>query len=136
MILDFPSHNLIVWWNAVLRPCVLQFGNLSTGIPWSVLWLLRTKIREPFGLSQIFCLLICSRNHFFLKFIISFSIFNRIIMDSWILGLLISNFHNLFWYNKIWEIRNLTTLCLLPLVYNGFSLSITCNHESLEATNR
>ena len=24
------------------------------------------------------------------------------------------------------EIRNLTTLCLLPLVYNGFSLSITC----------
>ena len=39
------------------------------------------------------------------------------------LGLLISNFHNLFWYNKIWEIRNLTTLCLLPLVYNGFSLS-------------
>ena len=58
MILDFPSHNLIVWWNAVLRPCVLQFGNLSTGIPWSVLWLLRTKIREPFGLSQIFCLLV------------------------------------------------------------------------------
>ena len=24
----------------------------------SVLWLLRTKIREPFGLSQIFCLLV------------------------------------------------------------------------------
>ena len=42
----------------MLRPCVLQFGNLSTGIPWSVLWLLRTKIREPFGLSQIFCLLV------------------------------------------------------------------------------
>ena len=40
------------------KTLLTAFGNLSTGIPWSVLWLLRTKIREPFGLSQIFCLLV------------------------------------------------------------------------------